>query len=148
MTYVGATDLVGLLPAVGTITATSQPLTMTEVAGIIGRIEANVEGAAAAAGYTVPVSTTATGAFAQVSDAIVQGAGWRVLRRLYPNMGGPNDKTSLAAEMRSSYEAFVKDLKDGKLPLVGAGLDTADSVRELPRSTGQASPLICMDTRF
>src|SRR5690349_1915335 len=103
MTYVGATDLVGLLPAMPTITASSVPLTMTEVAGIIGRIEANVEGAAAAAGYTVPIPTTATGAFSQVQDAVVQGAGWRVHRRLYPNMGGPADKSSLAAEMRDAY---------------------------------------------
>lgn len=148
MTYVGATELVGLLPGMPTFSATSQPLTVDEVAGIVQRIESNIEGAAAAAGYTIPVSSTATVAWSQITDAVVQGSGWRVLRRLYPNMGGPSDKTSLAAEMRDSYLAFVKELKTGKLPLVGAGSDATAGTRELPRSTGQASPLFCFEGRF
>lgn len=148
MPYVSATDLVGLLPGMPTITASSTPLTMGEVGSITARISAELDGAAAAAGYAVPVSTTATTAYLQMEDANVLGAGWRVLGRIYPNLGGPSDKMKLATEYRDAYRDFLKALRAGTAILVGAGEETGTGARELPRYTSTASAIMTMDTVF
>lgn len=134
MVYLAATELTAMLPRqVGTITGSSFPLTIDEVATIIGRVSAELDGAAGAAGYAVPVPATAAQAYAQMQEYTEQGAGWRVLRRIFPG-GGDSASHPLANDLRDAYNATLKALREGTIILIGAGSDASETARELPRS--------------
>lgn len=146
--YLGATDLAAALPAGVSIGTNTMPLTLGEVGSIIVQFEGELDGYLAAAGYTVPISSVATDAYAAIQRAVRNGAAADVLSILFPSMGGPGDKTSLSAVYRQAYTDFKKAIAKGDLALVGAGKDTSETGRVLPRAGGTASPYASMDTRF
>jgi hypothetical protein len=154
MSYIGATELTLILPAGVSIGTNTVPINIGEVASMIAEISSDFDTIAAGKGYDVPIATGATIAYAAVQQAVKQGAGARILSTLFPNMGGPGDKTTLAGTYQAAYDAFKKGLKDGSVALPGAGM-TSTSGRALPRSrsttdlpvpTGMtASPFVPMD---
>jgi hypothetical protein len=115
------------------------------VASIIFEVEAELDGYAAAAGYSVPVSTAATYAFGTMQLQTKNGAGARVLGILFPNMGGPGGKATLATDYQTAYMTFVRSLRDGKVALVGAGLSGGEEARALPRAGAAASQTVPFD---
>lgn len=157
-TYVGATEVTLVLPAPVTITGTSSPLTLGEVASAIQRFGARVNVAAAGAGYAVPISPSALDAYSMVQDAVIQGvAGW-IMGIYGPNVpAGPGSQTTLAGQFTQAYRDFLEQLRDGDILLPDVGRDTDG--RQLPRSfettntaaaasVGGASPLISVKQVF
>jgi hypothetical protein len=139
--YLAATELSLLLPAGPSIGASTAPLTLGETGSIIAEIEAELDGAAAKAGYAVPVSSVATSAYAQMQLWTRLGAGAQVLGIIYPNLGrGGGGAMPLAQTYREAYEAALKMLRKGEIVLVGAGEDTSGAGRELPRSYSTSNP--------
>ena len=136
MPYLVASTFAAILPGnAGTITASSTPLTLSEVATIIERISVEIDGAAAVGGYAVPINASlATAAYSQVQNITEEGAAWKTLRTIFPDQGGPQDKSSLAAEYRDAYLMHLDQLRKGELLLVGAGELTDDTSVVLPRS--------------
>lgn len=136
MPYLTGTQLAQILP--GTYSAQTNP-NIAELDALVGYISAEVDGAAAAAGYVVPITPAASGGPTegnfQLSMIVQLGAGWHALRRAFPNMGGPGDQSSMAAEYRDAYNQKIKDLESGNLVIIGANTDTSGSGgRQLPRS--------------
>lgn len=134
--YLDPTDIVNLLPGGATIGINTAGINLGDVASIITAYEAEVDGFAAAAGYTVPISTAATYAYATLQKAVRNGAGGFVLGVLFPNMGGMGDKTSLSATYRQAYLDFQKALSSGSMTLVGAGQEADGGGHALPRGGG------------
>jgi hypothetical protein len=127
-----------LMPPLPTITASSIPLNIDEVATIIGRTSLEIDAAAAQAGYAVPIaSCVGLGMIEQVCE---YGAGWKVLRKFFPNQGGPANNVSLASEYRDAYQAALAALRKGEMPIIGAAIDTSGQGRELPRSYSTSNP--------
>lgn len=136
MAYTTASEMAALLPF--PITASTNP-NLTELATLCDEISARVDAAAAHAGYAVPITAPAAGgattAYLTVADITKQGVGYHALRRAFPNLsqGTGADKVSIATDYRDQYVQALKELRDGKLPLVGAGSDPTDTGRVLPR---------------
>lgn len=143
--YLNATDLTLILPAGVSIGTNTIPLTLDEVATIISKFEAEADGYAAAAGYAVPVATGATYGFGIMRQAIENGAAAFVLGVLFPTMGGPGDKTSLAVTYRNAYNDFKRDIAKGNLTLVGASPGADGGGRALPRTGSTASSRVPID---
>jgi hypothetical protein len=101
---------------------------------MIVEISADLDVTAAGAGYTVPIPTTTAG-YAAFQLATKQGVGARILGIIFPNLGGAQDKTSLAADYRDAYLAFKKALIKGDVVIAGAGSSTL-----LPRSFSTSYP--------
>lgn len=138
--YLAATELTALLPGGPTIGASTRPLMLGEVGSVIAQISGELDGAAAKAGYAVPISSTATVAFAQMQHWTHMGAGAQVLAIIFPNMGGPGGRAAIADVYRKAYEDALKALRKGETALVGAAEDTAGGARELPRSYSESNP--------
>lgn len=138
--YIGASELSLILPANVSIGTNTQPLTLGEVASVIVEVSAELDSAAAAAGYAVPVSTAATSAYAQMQRWCKQGAGAAVLGIIFPNLGGPGARSSLADDYRTAYRDALKALRKGEMPLIGASPGAAGEGRELPRSYSTSNP--------
>lgn len=133
--YVGATaDLTPMLPANVSIGTNTSPWTVAGVGSLIGEVSAEIDTAVAAAGYGLPIATTATTAYARLQNLCKMGVCWQVLKSIFPDMGGPGDKVSLAADYRTAYVDGLDAIRAGSEPLIGAGLDASESVRLLPRS--------------
>lgn len=133
MAYIGATELSGLLPnAVPTITASSRPLTIAEVATICERVSVELDTAAAVAGYVTPIPTTATQAYGQMALYTSWGAACRTLQIIFP--GGPAAEMPLAADYCNDYRAVLDRLRAKQEILVGAPPDDTESSRQLARS--------------
>jgi hypothetical protein len=137
--YFGATELI--LPAhvnIGTVVTQSVPLTWAIVGSIITEVSAELDGAAAAAGYAVPVTSPASGGptvgYGQMVGIAKKGVAARVLGNIFPNLPGAGSKASLVDEYRKEYQAALDAIRGGKLPIVGAAADTSDGGRLLPRS--------------
>lgn len=146
MAYLVASIFTTALPrVVGTITASSTPLNLSEVATVIERISVEVDAAAAGGGYDVPVSSTATSAYAVMQNIVEEGAAWKVLRTYFPDQGGPRDQASLAAEYRDSYLDHLKLLREGELVLIGAGQSSTQGP-VLPRSFSTTSNATGLET--
>lgn len=142
MAYIGATELTLVLPAGISIGTNTSPLTLGEVASVIVEISAELDAAAAARGYVVPVGTSATSAYAQMQRWAKLGAGAQILGVLFPNLPGQTGgRTTLASEYRQSYQDALKALRKGDIPLVGATEDATSTVRELPRSYSSSNPV-------
>lgn len=138
--YIGATELSGLLPnAVPTLTASSRPLTIGEVATICERVSVELDSAAAVAGYAVPVSTTATQAYAQMALYNAWGAACMTLKLIFPG-GGQSSEMPLADDYCANYAAVLERLRDDKEILIGAADDPSDSSRILARSLSVSDP--------
>lgn len=145
MAYISATELTQFLPQNVNITPTSAPLTDVEVLTIIGEISAELDSAAAAAGYAVPLTPPASGgassAFLQMQRWTKMGAGWQVLGIIFPSLpGAAGGGNSLASDYRDAYQAALLALRKGETPLVGAPTDESGGGRELPRSYSTSNP--------
>ena len=139
MAYIGATELSGLLPnAVPTLTGSSRPLNIGEVATICERVSIELDTAAAVAGYLTPVPTTATQAYGQMSLYTEWGAACRVLQVIFP--GGVAGNMPLAADYCNDFRAVLDRLRTKDEILVGAPPDPSESGRELARSLTTADP--------
>jgi len=138
--YLQASELTLLLPAGPSIGANTAPLTLGETGSIIAEISAELDGAAAKAGYVVPVSSAATSAFAQMQHWCRLGAGAQVLGIIYPNLGGPGGQVTLASSYQAAYQAALAMLRKGDVLLVGAPEDTTGAGREFPRSYSTSNP--------
>jgi hypothetical protein len=155
--YIVASEITALLPrAAGTITGSSVPLTIDEVASMAARISYDLDAAAAAAGYSVPVGTDNVAAYAQMREYAEMGLTWRVLRTIFPAEEAA--RMPLASEYAQAYRDALTALREGKLSLVGAGSDVGGGSRELARSFqtshfgdesgAYASPTIELNTVF
>lgn len=152
MPYFGATELTLILPAGVSIGTNTTPVSLDEVATMIAEVSADLDTTMAGKGYTVPVGTGATIAYAAIQMAAKQGVGARILQTLFPNMGGPGGRTTQADEYAAAYKAFKDGITKGKVLLPGADFATTGG-RELPRSrstsgepTGMsASPMVPID---
>src|SRR5579859_4993356 len=113
------------------LTASSRPAT-GQVASLISAMSAELEAAAAYAGYAVPIATTATQAIAQLQEYTVRGVLWRALRITFPSLGGAADHEIGISEYRDAYNTALTEIRDGQLPLIGAALDATDTDRLLP----------------
>lgn len=143
MAYLSATlgELNYLLPGRLEVTASSTPAVPAAQA-IINGISAELDSAAAAAGYSVPVSTIASYAYGLLQNYAGLGAAWRVLSVMMPNQGGPKDVVALSSQYRDSYERALEQLRAGTLVLTGAARDDDGSSggRILPRSYSTSNP--------
>lgn len=136
--YVTASDFVLTLPvAVGSITPSSRPLNIGAVATICEQISVELDGAAAYAGYGVPIPSTATQAYSQMQLLMVRGAAAHVLNVFYPAMGQA-DKSSLAGDYEKAYQAALVQLRAGQMPLIDAPFGAKGT--QLPRSFSTSNP--------
>lgn len=137
MAYISATDLTLILPAGVSIGTNTAPYTLAEIAVAISEISAELDGAAAAAGYTVPIVPPASGgpttAYQQMQLLAKKGVGALVLRAIFPGLGAAG-KSTLADSYEVSYRDAIKLIREGKMPLIGAGSSAGSDGRELPRS--------------
>jgi hypothetical protein len=137
--YFGATELV--LPAhvrIGTVVSDSVPITYQIVGSMIYEVCAELDGAAAAAGYAVPVVSPASGGptvgYGQMVGLAKKGVAARVLGNIFPNLPGAGTKVSLVDEYRKEYQDALDAIRKGELPIVGATIDVSGGGRQLPRS--------------
>lgn len=143
MAYLNATELNPNLPSRLQITASTNPAIAGGVASIISQISAEIDSAAAAGGYTVPISpTTSPYAFSLLQMYAVYGAGWRALMVQMPNQGGVKDREQLSSVYRDRYEEALVLLRAGQLTLTDAPHDTSGTSggRILPRSYSTSNP--------
>jgi hypothetical protein len=112
---------------------------------MIAEVQGELDAAAAAAGYAVPLAPPASGGatigYEQIVGYAKLGAACKVLRVMFPNLpGGPGGRTSVGVDYCSEYQAALKLIRDGKIPLVGAPADTSGGGRQLPRSYSVSNP--------
>lgn len=142
MAYLGATELAGLLPnVVGTISGSSMPITMGEVATFCERASIELDSAAAIGGYVVPIASTATQAYAQMALYTSWGAACLTLRTIFPAQGGPGDQMPTAEHYCEDFQNVLSRLRDKIEVLVGAPVDTSGQYRSLGRSYAVTNPL-------
>lgn len=147
MPYLGATELV--FPAGVSIGTSSVPYSIGAVASLIVEVEGVVDGYVAAAGYGIPVSSTATYSFAVLRSAVKNGVSAQILDALFPNMGGPGDRAqTMSSGYRRAYEMFLKSLRDGSMSLIDASPAAASGTRPFPVGGGVASGAVRLDTIF
>jgi hypothetical protein len=140
MAYIGATELSGLLPnAVPTLTGSSRPLNMGEVATICERVSIELDTAAAIAGYLTPIPTTATQAYGQMALYNSWGAACRTLQVIFPG-GGNSAAMPLAQDYCNDFKAVLDRIRQSAEILVGAPTDPSETARDLPRSLSTSDP--------
>lgn len=135
--YFGASELI--LPAHVSIGTNTSPINVAAVGTIIYEISFELDGAAAAAGYAVPVAPPASGGptigYAQMVGYAKKGVAARVLGNIFPNLPGAGANAgSLVDDYRKEYQAALQAIRKGELPIVGASTDTSGGGRQLPRS--------------
>jgi hypothetical protein len=134
MAYIGATELSGLLPnAVPTLTGSSRPLNIAEVATICERVSVELDTAAAIAGYLTPIPTTATQAFGQMALYNSWGAACRTLQIIFPG-GGQSAEMPLAQDYCNDFRNVLDRIRASAEILVGAPTDPSETSRSLARS--------------
>lgn len=143
MAYLSATgaELNGMLPAKLHVTATSTP-DYTAAQSFINGISAELDSAAAKAGYVTPISSTASYAYGLMQNFVGYGAAWRVLSVMMPNQGGPKDKVALSEQYHDAYVTALAGLRDGSISLIGAPEEGGgtNQGRLLPRSYFTSNP--------
>lgn len=133
MAYIGATELSGLLPnAVPTLTGSSRPLNMGEVATICERVSVELDTAAAISGYITPIPTTATQAYGQMALYNSWGAACRVLQLVFP--GGQTAEMPLAQDYCTDFRNVLDRIRQNTEVLIGAPQDESETTRQLARS--------------
>jgi hypothetical protein len=134
--YTDASALALFLPAVqgqSLLTGSSYP-TLDQAATYIALISAELDGAALAAGYSVPISASSPGAWLQMTQYTLEGAGGRCLRTLLPHLSsGTNDFSNYASVLDQQYRVALNAIREGKILLVDAPRD-GGSERPLARS--------------
>lgn len=141
MGYLNATELNPNLPGRLELTPTSTP-DLTGAMSFINGISAELDSAAAHAGYVTPISSTASYAYGLMQNYTVYGAGWRVLSVMMPNQGGPKDTVQLSSVYRDAYERALEGIRDGTISLIGAE-ETGGGTNQgriLPRSFSTSNP--------
>lgn len=143
--YIGATELTLILPAGVSIGTNTVPFTLGEVGSVIMEVSAELDAAAAAGGYAVPIINPASGgptvAFGQMVGYAKKGVGAQLLRTIFPNISNaPGSRATLGDQYAKAYEDALKLLRKGELPLIGAPSDTSGTGRELPRSYHTSNP--------
>ncbi len=113
-------DAVQALNAARRITATSVP-NATQAAGFLVHTAAELDSIVARLGYSTPVSTTATSAFALLSYYTALGGHCLV------EESAPTSK--MADKAREMWEAAKKALADGEIELPGASTGTESRPR-------------------
>jgi hypothetical protein len=150
-TYLAASEVTLMLPRAASITDSSVPLNLGEIATWCYEVGAEFDGAAAAVGYDVPLTPSYPAAYAQARGIVRDGVSCRIARVLMPNMPGSGQQVTVAEQWCRSYAVAMKALREGGLPLVDAPQDPGGGGRELPRSyetsnpgatAGGASPLL------
>lgn len=139
-TYLAATEVTLLLPAAASITDSSRPISLPEVASWVYEVGAGFDSAAAAAGYGVPLTPSTPAAYAQARDIVRNGVSCRIMRVLGPNVPGSTKGVTIAAEYCKAYEQAMKMLRDGDLTLVDAPSSAGETGRVLPRSFETSNP--------
>lgn len=140
MAYIGATELTTILPPAITITGSSTPLTLDEVATVCAEVSAELNAAAAQAGYDVPIATTVE-AYAQMARYAKIGVGAVVVGIYAPNVPATaGGRSTLAETYAARFEKILEQIRKGQLVLVGAGSDSGGDARELPRSYETSNP--------
>lgn len=140
MAYIGATELTTILPPAIQITGSSIPLTLDEVGTVCAEVSAELNAAAAQAGYEVPVST-AVDAYAQMARYAKIGVGAVVIGIYAPNVpAASGGRTTLAETYAARFEKILERIRKGELVLVGAGSSSGGDARELPRSFETSNP--------
>jgi hypothetical protein len=136
MGYLAATELNPNLPSRFHVTASGPGPNLTEALVMINGISAELNAAAAQAGYTVPIPTTSPGAYSLLQQYTAYGAGWRVLSVQMPNQGGPKDHEVLSSTYRDAYMSALQGLREGVIVLSDAPQDSSGTSggRILPRS--------------
>lgn len=127
--YIDATTLSLRMPQRLEITASSIP-NIDVAQAICDEIGDELNAAALRGGWSVPVSSGATGAFNVMKLYNQYGAGWHVLEQ---RLGDGNTAVSRAVEYRDAYKAAIKALETGALQLPGAA-QAGGSERVLPLS--------------
>lgn len=143
MGYLSATgvELNGMLPERLQVTPTSTP-DFTSAQAFINGISAELDSAAAHAGYVTPISSTASYAYGLMQNFVGYGAAWRVLSVMMPNQGGPKDKVELSSVYRDAFLRALAGLEDGSISLIGAPEEGGgtNQGRLLPRSYYTSNP--------
>lgn len=144
MPYTDASSLALFLPAnqgLPILTGSSYP-NMDQAASMIAAFSVEVDGAALAAGYSVPVDQSATYAWALLNRYTSLGAGAQALRTLLPHLsGGSNDTSNLASNMERQYRLALNDLRQGNILLSDAPRD-GGTERSMPRSNFTEDPAL------
>lgn len=140
--YFGATELI--LPAHVSIGTNTTPLNFGTVGTIIYEICAELDGAAAQAGYAAPIVPPASGGptvgFGQMVGIAKKGVEARVLGFIFPNVPGAGPNASIVNDYRTEYMAALEAIRAGELPIVGATNSTGGEGRQLPRSFSTSNP--------
>lgn len=140
--YFGATELI--LPAHVSVGTNTRPINLNAVATIIWEVSAELDAAAAAAGYAVPLVSPASGgatqAFGQIVGYAKKGVAARVLANFFPNLPGKGSGSSSVTDYRQDYKDALDAIRKGDLPLVGAARSSGEEGRELPRSYSIENP--------
>lgn len=143
MAYLSATagELNMMLPERLRVTGSSVP-DITSAQTFINGISAELDSAAAHAGYTTPISSTASYAYGLMQNYTGYGAAWRVLSVMMPNQGGPKDTVQLSSTYRDAFERALAGLRDGTITLMGAAEQGGgvNAGRLLPRSYYTSNP--------
>jgi hypothetical protein len=145
MSYTDASALAAFLPAnqgLPILTASSFP-NLNGAATIIAMVSAELDGAALAAGYSVPIPSTASAARLQMSQYTLEGAAARALRTLLPHLA-PNDQVNYASILDTQYRQALDHIRQGHTLLVDAPRDTG-AERPLPRSNFTKDPTSSWD---
>lgn len=141
--YLGATELI--FPAHVSIGTNTSPMNLGGVGSIIYEVCAELDGAAAQAGYAVPVAPPASGGptigYGQMVGIAKKGVEARVLNFVFPNVPGASKGSSIAADYRKDYQDALAAIRKGDLPIVGASNSTGGEGRQLPRSYSTTNSL-------
>lgn len=142
MAYTDATQVTITLPRGITVTGSSVPISLTEVTDWITGVDAEINAAAAQAGYEVPIAATSSQSFSLLQMHSRERVQADILGVLSPGL-------PTAKQYRDAYDAFIRALRKGELPLVDAPSDTDGGARELPRSNvttfGVPSPIMPLE---
>ena len=137
MSYWVASDLAPFMPmpnlGVPLVGASTNPVNLTRFQSIIDEISAHVDSAISGAGYAIPVASGVQ-AYEYVRLIVTTGVRWRTLIDMGSASAGKYDGEWYNHELRL--------LRDGKMPLPGAGKDTGETGRLLPRWGGEAESMI------
>lgn len=142
MAYLGATDIP--FPAHVVLTGSSNP-TLDQVASMIAEVAGEIDAAAAAAGYIVPVIPAASGGategYAFVVGLAKKGITGRVLSIMFPNLpvAGTGNRATLGADYLKQYEDALALIRTGGQPIPGAAIDSSETNRLLPRSYSESN---------
>lgn len=126
MTYASVDAVQALIPHIQ-LTATSRP-TLTQVQGFLDRLSAEVDGALASRGITVPITTPAY-FLTSIDNLVSMGAAGQALMAALPGQGGP----TTGGQGREYWNHYVEMLKAYRR---GEGIPTEVEVEIITTEAG------------